>query len=240
MYLNIIVSGAKLDFDPIVLKKSLIVLNITSNGQKSLPIFALHRIMNFGSLSMKVYLKYDMNVIFKKTLEQQLDQLKIDYKINGVGEVEFLHALSIDKIKELTTLLSVYGIQIINDHKTEVVQRIKDTVSEMVLDISSEKNHKISTYLPEKLGYSYTYLSSLFSESTYTSIENFLIIKRIDRVKQMLIQDHFTLKQIAFELGYSSTAHLSAQFKKVTGLTPTSFQKIITKRSEFTETPKKS
>lgn len=182
---------------------------------------------------MKFYLKYDINVIFKKTLENQLDHLGIGYKINGLGEVEFLQPLSIEKIRELTTLLSVYGIQIINDHKTEVVQRIKDTVSEMVSDTSSEKNYKLSEYLPEKLGYSYTYLSGLFSESTYTSIENFLIIKRIDRVKQMLVQNQLTLTQIAYELGYSSNAHLSTQFKKVTGLTPTIFQKIIKKRSEL-------
>ncbi|GAA0715473.1 hypothetical protein GCM10009430_09960 [Aquimarina litoralis] len=181
---------------------------------------------------MKFYLKYDMDVIFRKTLEQQLNNLQVAYKINGLGEIEFLQSLSAEKVKELTVLLSVYGIEIINDHKSEIVQRIKDAISEMVLDTSSEKNHKLSEYLPNKLGYSYTYLSSLFSESTYTSLENFLIIKRIDRVKQMLVHEKLTLSQIAFELGYSSNAHVSAQFKKITGLTPTVFQKIIKKRSE--------
>ena len=181
---------------------------------------------------MKFYLKYDMDLIFRKTLEQQLDRLRVDYKINGLGEIEFLNSLSAEKVKELTILLSVFGIEIINDHKSEIVQRVKDTISEMVLNTSSEKSYKISEYLPKKLGYSYTYLSSLFSESTHTSVENFLIIKRIDRVKLMLLQEQLTLTQIAFELGYSSNAHLSSQFKKVTGLTPTAFQRIIRKRSE--------
>ncbi|GAA3522990.1 hypothetical protein GCM10022393_42150 [Aquimarina addita] len=179
---------------------------------------------------MKLYLKYDINIIFRKTLENQLDKIGIAYKINGLGEVEFTQPLNPQEVKELTVLLSTYGIKIINDHKTEIVQRIKDTVTEMVNNTTIEKSFKTSVYLSEKLEYSYTYLSSIFSENTYSSIESFVILKRIDRAKSLIIKDRLTLTEVAYTLGYSSVAHLSAQFKKTTGLTPTVFQRIIKQR----------
>lgn len=181
---------------------------------------------------MKIYLKYDIHVIFKKTLEEQLNKIGIKYTINGLGEVEFMESISVEKITQLSSLLSIYGIKIINDHKSEVIQRIKDAITEMVINSSIENSYKVSTYLAEKLGYSYTYLSSLFSEVTYTSIENFVILKRIDRAKTLILEDKLTLTEIAHTLGYSSVAHLSSQFKKTTGLTPTIFQKIIKQRKE--------
>ncbi len=181
---------------------------------------------------MKLFLKYDINVIFRKILEEQLNKLAIEYKINGLGEVEFNEPLSIDTMKELTSLLSIYGINIIQDHKSEIVQRIKDAITEMIAISSIERVYKTSAYLSEKLGYSYTYLSSIFSESTYTSIESFVILKRIDRAKSLILEDQLTLTEVAHTLGYSSVAHLSAQFKKNTGLTPTVFQRIIKKRMQ--------
>lgn len=184
---------------------------------------------------MKVYLKYDMNVIFKKTLEEQLNKLKIEYSINGLGEVEFKQTLSIQKMKELSLMLSIYGIQIINDYKTEIIQRIKDAIKEMILDTNINKHYKTSVYLAEKLGYSYTYLSSIFSEETYTSIENFVILNRVDHAKNLILEDTLTLTEIADAIGYSSVAHLSAQFKKTTGLTPTVFQKIVKQRKKTLE-----
>ncbi|UZO81122.1 AraC family transcriptional regulator [Aquimarina sp. ERC-38] len=179
---------------------------------------------------MKLYLKYDIQIIFKKTLEEQLSKLDIDYTVNGLGEIEFKQTLSADEVKQLSTLLSIYGIEIINDHKSEIIQRIKDAISEMILESNAEKQLKTSTYLSEKLGYSYTYLSSIFSEGTYTSIENFVILKRIDQAKLLLLSEDLTLTEVAYQLSYSSVAHLSTQFKKTTGLTPTAFQRIIKAR----------
>ncbi len=181
---------------------------------------------------MKLYLKYDINIIFRKIVEEQLDKLEVDYKINGLGEVEFNESLSGNTIKQLTSLLSIYGIDIINDHKSEIVQRIKDAITEMIADSSIEKQFKTSAYLSDRLGYSYTYLSNIFSESTYTSIESFVILKRIDRAKSLILSGQLTLTEVAYTLGYSSVAHLSAQFKKTTGLTPTVFQRIIKERNK--------
>ena len=112
-----------------------------------------------------------------------------------------------------------------------MVQKIKDAIVEMVF---SEKgvNVKASVYLAEKLNHSYGYMSSLFSEVTYTSIENFIILQKIERAKQLIINDKMTLTEIAYKLNYSSVAHLSTQFKNTTGITPSQFQKIIQKRRE--------
>ncbi len=181
---------------------------------------------------MKLYLKYDINKTFKSVLEEQLNKLEISYQINGLGEVEFVESISIEKMKELTTLLSIYGISIVNDHKTQMVQKIKDLITEAIN--SNEKvTTNFSTYIAENLGYSYAYLSSLFSKTTYTSIENYIIITKVDKVKELITAQHLTLTEVAHQLGYSSVAHLSGQFKKTTGLTPTLFQKIIKQRKKL-------
>ena len=178
---------------------------------------------------MKLYLKYDINVTFKSVLEEQLNKLNINYKINGLGEVEFLESINMDVLKELTTLLSIYGISIIDDHKSQLVQKIKDLISEM---IHSDEKIAVNTsaYLSEKLEYSYAYLSNLFSEVTYTSIENFIIITKIDKAKELIISQNLSLTEVSHRLGYSSVAHLSGQFKKLTGITPSQFQRILSQR----------
>ena len=102
---------------------------------------------------------------------------------------------------------------------------------------NSEKalNIKTSVYLAEKLEHSYGYLSNLFSEITYTSIENFIILQKIEYAKQLILTTNFSLTEIAFKLNYSSVAHLSSQFKNTTGITPSAFQRIISKRKEITQ-----
>jgi AraC-like DNA-binding protein len=94
---------------------------------------------------------------------------------------------------------------------------------------------KISDYLSEKLNYSYGYLSNLFVEATYTSIENFIIFQKINRAKELITTNEFTITEIAYRLNYSSTAHLCNQFKNETGITPTTFQRIINKRRNSEE-----
>ncbi|NLP58656.1 AraC family transcriptional regulator [Lutibacter sp. B1] len=182
---------------------------------------------------MKLYLNYDINVVYKAVLKEQLDKTDIQYELNGIGEVNLLKNIDSNELKTLSDQLEKYGITIIEDYKSQLVQRIKDSVTEMIYNEEyEEKSYKVSVYLSEKLNYSYTYLSNLFSEVTYTSIENFIILKRIDYVKSLIINDELTLTEIAYKLNYSSVAHLSAQFKKTTGLTPTVFQKIITRRKK--------
>lgn len=181
---------------------------------------------------MKAFIKFDINVLTKKLLENLLTPFGVKFRIIGFGEIEFLEKVSQEKIEEMTLILNQYGIEIIENQKSILVQKIKDTITEMV---SSEDplNVKSSAYLADKLDHSYGYLSNLFSEITYTSIENYIIIQKIELAKNLIINNQMTLTEIAYKLNYSSVAHLSTQFKNITGITPSAFQRIVKKRREI-------
>lgn len=184
---------------------------------------------------MKAFLKFDFTVLTKKILEEKLSQLGLKYLITGFGEVEFLEDIPEDKLAEITAILNSYGIEIIENQKTALVQKIKDTIIEMVFS-DSPPTVKASAYLADKLNHSYGYLSNLFSEVTYTSVENFMILQKIEYAKQLIVNDKLSLTEIAYKLNYSSVAHLSTQFKNTTGITPSQFQRIIAKRREIANT----
>ena len=182
---------------------------------------------------MKMNVKFDFNTICKKVLEDQLNDLDINYRILNFGEIELLEKLSKETEKELRAKLESYGIEIIENQKTALVQKIKDVIVEMIFS-EEQVQVKASVYLAEKLGHSYGYISNIFSQVTYTSIENFIIIQKIEYAKQLLIMENLSLTDIAHRLNYSSVAHLSTQFKNTTGMTPSQFQKIINKRRDNT------
>ncbi|MHA6696204.1 helix-turn-helix domain-containing protein [Chryseobacterium sp. A301] len=180
---------------------------------------------------MKMNVKFDFNTICKMVLEEKLSSLDIRYKMLNFGEIELLDKISPQKQEELKQVLSTYGIEVIENQKTLLVQKIKDAIVEMIF--SEEVVHvKVSVYLADKLGHSYGYISNIFSQVTYTSIENFIILQKIEYAKQLLILEQLSLTDIAHRLNYSSVAHLSTQFKNTTGMTPSQFQKIINKRRE--------
>jgi AraC-like DNA-binding protein len=163
-------------------------------------------------------------------LAEQLDQLGLDYSILGLGEVDIPNGSSLSGITLLQDLLKRYGIEIVETQKSILVQRIKDAIIEMVYMNENLIGSKISTHLAGKLNHGYGYLSNLFSEVTHTSIENFIILQKIERAKHLMLTQDLTFSEIAWKLNYSSVAHFSTQFKNVTGLTPTAFQRIIRKR----------
>ncbi len=181
---------------------------------------------------MKAFIKFDINVLTKKLLEDLLTPFAIKFRIIGFGKIEFLEKVSPQKTDEITTILKEYGIEIIENQKSILVQKIKDTIVEMV-NSEDPLNVKSSAYLADKLDHSYGYLSNLFSEITYTSIENYIIIQKIELAKNFIINNQFTLTEIAYKLNYSSVAHLSTQFKNITGITPSAFQRIVKKRREI-------
>ena len=181
---------------------------------------------------MKVFIKFDFNAVCRKVLEDKLAQHNIKHRILGFGEVELLEKVNDSKLAALTSDLNEYGIDIIENQKSILVQKIKDTIIEMIHN-SELVNVKSSVYLAEKLSHSYGYLSNLFSDVTYTSIENFIILQKIEYAKQLIVSSDLSLTEIAFQLNYSSVAHLSTQFKNVTGITPSAFQRIIAKRREI-------
>jgi AraC-like DNA-binding protein len=181
---------------------------------------------------MKVYLKFDYNILTKKIIQEKLSELGFKYNLAGFGEIDFLENIPDEKINELSAKFESYGIEMVENQKSVLVQKIKDTIAELV---SSEEplNVKSSVFIAEKLNHSYGYLSNLFSDVTYTSIENYIIIQKIELAKQLIINNQLSLTEIAYRLNYSSVAHLSTQFKNTTGITPSAFQRIITKRREL-------
>lgn len=181
---------------------------------------------------MKLFLKVDQNFLANKILAEKLDAFNLKYSLVNTNEVLFLENVPEEIYKSITSILSEYGFEIIENQKNIIVQKIKDAIIEMVFN-EEVPNVKSSVYLSEKLDHSYGYLSNLFSEVTYTSIENFIIIQKIEYAKQLITNNDLTLTEIAFKLNYSSVAHLSSQFKNTTGITPSAFQRIMTKRREI-------
>tara|TARA_R110002167_G_C12699902_1_gene653318 strand:+ start:1187 stop:1750 length:564 start_codon:yes stop_codon:yes gene_type:complete len=179
---------------------------------------------------MNLFLKFDFKTISKKVLESKFNELNLEYKILGFGEVELLKKLNPEEYLALNDSLNDYGIEIVENQKSILIQKIKDVIIDMVFNEDINLSVKTSVYLSEKLEHSYGYLSNLFSEVTYSSIENFIIIQKIEYAKQLILNTELTLTEIAFKLNYSSVAHLSTQFKNTTGITPSAFQRIISKR----------
>ncbi|MFY9309482.1 MAG: AraC family transcriptional regulator [Bacteroidia bacterium] len=179
---------------------------------------------------MKLQIRYNINNVCRTLLQEKLDNLSVSCELVGLGEIEIKKNVSEQQFNELSGLLKKYEIHVLDDRISALVQRTKDAIIEMIYMDEKMPASKVSFYLSQKLNYSFGYISKLFSEVTYTSIENFIIIQKIERVKQLIIEDELSLTQIAGKLSYSSVAHLSGQFKKITGITPSAFQRIIKKR----------
>ena len=186
-------------------------------------------------LDMTLHLKFYFNEVCRKVLDEKLLEHNIKHKIIGFGEVELLEKLSPEKLKAFSNALNDCHIEIVENQKSILVQKIKDVIKDMVFNEDTVVNLKASSHLADTIGHSYGYLSNLFSEVTYTSIENFIILQKIEYTKQLIINENLSLTEIAFKLNYSSVAHLSTQFKNTTGITPSAFQRIITKRRELNQ-----
>ena len=175
---------------------------------------------------MKIFIKFDISTICSLFLKQKLDELGLDFSTIALGEIELNEDLNSDRLKFINDQIKPSGFEIVENQKSILVQKIKDAIIEMVHMDSQNLNLKSSVYLSEKLNLSYGY----FSEVTYSSIENYIIMQKIERAKQLIIINELSLTEIAFLLNYSSVSHLSMQFKNTTGITPSAFQRIIQKR----------
>ncbi|EFK36931.1 helix-turn-helix domain-containing protein [Chryseobacterium gleum] len=184
---------------------------------------------------MKMYVKFDFNALCKKVLDEKLKEHGLKYRLLNFGEVEFYEPLTQEQHNLFKKNLEDYGIEIIESQKTALVQKIKDAIVELVFS-DEIIPVKASIYISEKLNHSYGYLSNLFSEVAYTSIENFIILQKIEHAKALIIRNKQSLTEIAHKLNYSSVAHLSTQFKNTTGITPSQFQKIIGRRRRIQST----
>lgn len=166
----------------------------------------------------------------KMLVKAELEKLGLTYGVIDLGEVEVKEELTAPQREELGANLLKSGLELMDDKKAILIEKIKNVIIEMVHHEDELPKTKNSDYLSKKLQYDYTYLANLFSETTGTTIEHFIIIHKIERVKELMIYDELNLTQISYKLGYSSVAHLSHQFKKITGLTPSYFKSLKHKK----------
>jgi AraC family transcriptional regulator len=161
-------------------------------------------------------------------VENILTKELIPFQKVTFGEIHLVEELSRDQKESLLKKLTNIGFELIDNYTGELIEKIKQLVIKRARNEGNEKDNKIklSHFISENVNHEYTYLSSLFSSVEARTIENYFIEQRVEKVKELLIYDQLTLSQIAFDLDYSSVAHLSTQFKKITGLTPTYFKEI--------------
>jgi AraC-like DNA-binding protein len=163
-------------------------------------------------------------------VKDELTKLGLPYISVELGEAEIMGNVTPDQREKLRAGLSKYGLELMDDKKSILIQKIKTVIIELVHHSEEPLAINLSTYLAEKLDYDYTYLANLFSEVQGITIEKFFISHKIERVKELLVYDELTLTEISYKLHYSSVAHLCTQFKKVTGLTPSHFKSLKEKR----------
>ncbi|WP_375449303.1 helix-turn-helix domain-containing protein [uncultured Nostoc sp.] len=159
-----------------------------------------------------------------------LKELEVQSGFVELGEVEIKEDLTTDQYNALRMSLLKSGLELMDDKKAILIEKIKNVITNMVHYAHELPRTKNSIYISEKLNYDYTYLANLFSEATGITIEHYIIAHKIERAKELLLYNEINLTQIAYELNYSSVAHLSNQFKKVTGLTPSFFKQLKLKR----------
>lgn len=179
---------------------------------------------------MKLYIKYMVSIRCKMMVKSELDKLGLEYGTIDLGEVEVKEPLPPETHAALKVALLKSGLELMDDKKAILIERIKLVIVEMVHYSDELPRTKNSEFLSEKLNHDYTYLANLFSEVTGITIEQYVIAHKIERVKELLLYDELNLTEISYKLNYSSVAHLSNQFKKITGLTPTFFKKLKEKR----------
>lgn len=179
---------------------------------------------------MRLLIKNMVSLRCKIIVQSVLGDMHLHYKVVELGEVELAEELSLEQQEELKIALLHFGLELLEDKKSILIEKIKNIIVEMIHYSDEPPVLNFSNYLSQKLNYDYNYLSKLFSEVKGTTIEHYLISHKIERAKELLVYNELSLTEIAYKLHYSSVAHLSNQFKKVTGLTPSFFKKMKNKR----------
>ena len=166
----------------------------------------------------------------KMAVKEELKKLGLHFIVVELGEVEIMEKITTDQREQLKTGLLSSGLELIDDKRSVLIDKIKNVIIDMVHHREEVIKINFSHYLSEKLDHDYTYLANLFSEVQGTTIEQFIIAHKIERIKELIIYGEMNITEIAWKMNYSSVAHLSNQFKKMTGLTPTHFKKLKDKR----------
>lgn len=165
----------------------------------------------------------------KMVVKLTLERFGLHPLLINLGEVEIEEELNKLELENLQMELKLVGFEILNDKKSRTIEKIKNAVVKIVHYPNEQIEINFSNFISEQLHQDYSYLSSLFSEVEGTTIEKYFITQKIERAKEQLLYDEYSISEIAFKLNYKSLAHLSSQFKKITGITPTEFKKLKTK-----------
>ena len=184
---------------------------------------------------MRLYIKYMVSRRCKIVVEQQLNKLGIKAIAIHLGEIELKDELTAVQFAEIKEALSCSGLKVMEDRKSILIEKIKTVIINMIHHSEHLPSTTFSVYLAKELDYNYTYLASLFSGTVGTTIEQFIIIHKIERAKELIMYNELNLTQIAEKLHYSGVAHLSYQFRKVTGLTPSFFKSLNPKKRKELE-----
>jgi AraC-like DNA-binding protein len=179
---------------------------------------------------LKLYIKYMVSNRCKAAVKEVLKKLGLHFIVVDLGEVEIMEDISAEVREQVKVALLSSGFELMDDKRSVLIEKIKNTVIEMVHHSDEVIKVNFSNFLSEKLNYDYTYLANLFSEVQGTTIEQFIISHKIERIKELIIYGELNITEIAWKMNYSSVAHLSNQFKKVTGLTPSHFKQMKEKR----------
>ena len=163
-------------------------------------------------------------------VKSELKKRELHFTTVQLGEVEVMEDIPEEQLKSLDTSLKMTGLELMDDKNSILVEKVKTIIIELVHYTDDQIKINLSDFLSEKLNHNYTYLSNLFSEVKGTTIEQFFLSHKIEKVKELLVYDELNLTEIAYKLHYSSVAHLSNQFKKMTGLTPSHFKNLKNKR----------
>lgn len=179
---------------------------------------------------MKLYIKYMVSLRCKMMVQEELEKLGLQYETIDLGMVEVLEDITTEQRKQLKENLLQSGLELLDDKKSILIEKIKNTIIDMIHHSDELPKENYSDYLSKKLEYDYTYLANTFSEVKGITIQQFIIVHKIEKVKELLLYGEFNLTEISYKLHYSSVAHLSNQFKKVTGLSPSFYKQLKQKR----------
>jgi AraC-like DNA-binding protein len=179
---------------------------------------------------MKLFIKYMVSNRCKMVVKEILKEMNLHFILVDLGEVDIMEDITLEQRELLKKELMKSGLELMDDKKSILIEKIKTIIIQMIHHTEEDIKINFSDYLSEKLHHNYNYLANLFSDIQGTTIEHFIISHKIERVKELMIYGELTITEIAYKMNYSSVAHLSTQFKKVTGLSPSHFKQLKDKR----------